>query len=82
MENELNEKQKLRAAIEHVERENLYLYFLEIDYVCKEIIFCITEKLLWTIVPINPESFQELQHEYYGMRLRNSMKKWQGFTVI
>lgn len=43
MNNDLNENENLRAAIEHIEAENLYLYVLEIDYETKEIIVCITE---------------------------------------
>ena len=69
MKSESNEQDKLNAAIENIVRENLYLYVLEIDYQTKEIIVCITEKLLWNLIPMNPESFLDLHQNFSGYEI-------------
>jgi len=67
--NELGENEKLKAAMENIIRDNLYLYVLEIDYESKEIIICLTEKLLWNLVPMNPESFLDLRLNFSGYEI-------------
>jgi len=66
---ESNEKEKLKEAIENIIKKNLYLYVLEIDYQTKEIIVCLTEKLLWNIIPMNPELFSELLQQFRGYEI-------------
>jgi hypothetical protein len=66
---EPNEQDKLKAAIENIIRENLYLYVLEIDYNTKEIIVCLTEKLLWNMIPMNPEFFLDLRQNFSGYEI-------------
>jgi len=42
---------------------------LEIDYESKEIIVCITEKILWGLMPINPVTFLELKQDFHGYEI-------------
>jgi len=69
MKDESSEQEKLKAAIENIVKENLYLYVLEIDYQTKEIIVCITEKLLWNLVPVNPKAFQGFLYFFSGYEI-------------
>ena len=59
-------QERLKEAIANIVTENLYLYILEIDYESKEIIISVTEKLLWNLIPMNPESFQNLLYDFSG----------------
>lgn len=61
-----DEQERLKEAIDNIVRENLYLYLLEIDYERKEILICLTEKLLWNLVPMNPESFTDFTNDFSG----------------
>jgi len=69
MKDESSEQEKLKAAIENIVKQNLYLYVLEIDYKTKEIIVCLTENLLWNLIPMNPEAFLDLHHNFSGYEI-------------
>jgi len=66
---EPNQQEKLKAAIEKIMRHNWYLYLLEIDYDNNEIIVCVTDKLLWDLIPTNPEQFEAILEDFAGYTL-------------
>ena len=69
MNDELSEHENLKAEIDKIIGANLYLYILEIVYESKEIIICLTDKLLWDLIPTNPEQFETILEDFSGYAL-------------
>ena len=59
----------------------MYLYILDILYDEKEIIITRSQKLLWNLIPFNPEAFEamkEILPEYSVIEIDESVMRMNG----
>lgn len=47
----------------------MHLYLLDIDYEDKEIIIAKTQRLLWNLIPFNPEAFKQLLIDFHDYEI-------------